>query len=413
MKVDIQTRFKHFKQAEHYLTHELPAETTHHSAQESFLYKQRLLSSLGKPQNRHKSVHIAATSGKGTFCYLLDSILRAHSLRTGMMVNPHVYDIRERIQLNGQPISEKLFLSSLYEVSKAVNSLGEEPGYFTTLSSMAFDVFANQRLDYILLETGIGGRYDITNTIEKEDKLCILGQIGLDHIEILGGTIESIAAEKAAIIQSKNLVVALKQDDEVNRIFEAEAKKKNAQITWVERSDDYQESNDKLALSAAKILAKRDGWDLDETLAQDVLAKTFIPGRFEKRVFNDHLLILDGAHNPQKISALVSRLQKESISPVTFLLAFGYKKDIFGCLEMLKPAAKRIIATEYFTNAEDKIIPNHPIEKSQIVEIAKSLGIEVSSADNPLEALRLASQSPEPIVATGSFYLLGEIDKSM
>jgi dihydrofolate synthase/folylpolyglutamate synthase len=137
---------------------------------------------------------VAGTSGKGTICYLIDDILRAHGKRTGLMVSPHVYDIRERIQIDGQVISEKSFAEVLRRVLEKVS--GFSPSYFETLTLMGFLAFSETKLDYIVIETGMGGRLDATNVITGPKKICVLGQIGLDHTEALGNTLAKIATRK-------------------------------------------------------------------------------------------------------------------------------------------------------------------------------------------------------------------------
>lgn len=366
-----------------------------------------LMESLGNPQEKYPAIHVAGTSGKGTICYMIESILRAHKKRTGMTTSPHVYDIRERVQLNGRLIGEDAFIDALNTVFSAAELHDIKVSYFEALTAMEYVTFSKVPLDYVVVETGFGGRLDATNVITRPDKICVLGQIGFDHTEVLGNTLEAIATEKAGIIQKDNTVVALKQDPAVNAVFEKRCKEQNAVIIWIEQSDTYQKTNQALAEKACKILADRDGWLLDKNLATTTCKQLFIPGRFERRDYKNRTVILDGAHNPQKLSALTTRTKLEGDSQVSLILAIGEHKNLIECLKSLAPIAKRVFATEYFTKQQD--IPVRSVEAPVILEACKKLGIDAISTVSPEEALEKALVFPEPIVATGSFYLLSEI----
>jgi dihydrofolate synthase/folylpolyglutamate synthase len=405
-------RFTNYRKAVHYLIHEIPkTDRTVFDDAAAIEKNVTIMELLGKPQNRHPAIHMAGTSGKGTVCYLIDALLRAHSKKTGMTQSPHVYDIRERIQVNGQLISERLFTEQLDRVLTALGEGGVQASYFETLIAMAFNTFAHKSLDYVVIETGFGGRLDATNVMEEEGKICILGQIGFDHTQQLGETLAKIASEKAGIVQQNSIVVALRQSAEVNQVFEDRCRAMNAKLTWVEQAEDYQKTNDRLALAACEAAALRDNWRLDPEICTSVLQQVFIPGRFEKRHFKDHLLILDGAHNPQKLSAFANRLERENKSPVTLILTLGKHKDIKKCLAILKPVVSRIILTEYFTKQQD--IPVRPQSAEALAQACEELGIACQIFISPRDALYAAAKYPEPIAATGSFYLIGEIDREM
>lgn len=402
-------QFKNYRKAVEYLIHEIPKTARQVFDDDLTLQKNRqLMQMLGNPQEKHAAIHVAGTSGKGTICYLADALLRAHSQRTGMTQSPHVYDIRERIQINGQLISEKKFVYTLKRVLDTTHANGITPSYFETLTAMGFEALSHSQVDYQVIETGFGGRLDATNVISRPDKVCIISRIGLDHTDSLGNTIEKIAAEKAGIIQAGNHVVALRQEPEVNAVFEKRCREVRATIAWVEQTGDYQKTNDLLARSACKFIAVRDGWEFDDSLADATLQQVFIPGRFEKRHFKDHLIILDGAHNPQKFSALVNRVTRENKAPATIVLALGARKDVANCIEILGLIASRIITTEFFTKLQD--IPRRPVPAAELAEACRAADIEVIAERSPHTALARAAQFSEPIIVTGSFYLLGEVD---
>lgn len=403
-------RFTSYHKAVHYLIHEIP-KTSRRVFDSDLTIKRnfQIMELLGNPQDAHPTVHVAGTSGKGSICYLIDALLRAHSKRTGLTQSPHVYDIRERVQVNGQLISERKFVQVLSQVLDKVSQSEIGISYFETLTAMGYLTFSQSRIDYQIIETGFGGRLDATNVVERPDKICVLSKIGLDHTEYLGDTLEKIAGEKAGIVHAGNHVIALRQEPEVNAEFEKRCQEVGATLEWIEQTGEYQKTNDALAIRACEFLAERDGWQYEPTLAGPVLQQVFIPGRFEKRHLKDHLVILDGAHNPQKFSALANRVSREDKAPVTVILALGERKDVIACLKVLQPIAKRIITTEYFTKEQD--VPKRPIDARELTEQCKKLGIEAEAIRSPKMAINKAVLFTEPVLITGSFYLVGEVDR--
>lgn len=382
------------------------------SAEEMFDQSKKILAAFNNPQNKHQAIHIAGTSGKGTVAYYTDAILRAHDKHTGLLVSPHVYDIRERIQIDGQFISEKVFLEKLNLLRQFIQPNGDITlPYFAVVTLMGFLALSEKKLDYITVETGLGGRLDPTNTMNSRDKYCVLTQIGLDHTQILGKTYEHIAREKAAIIHSGNSVTALHQRESVNRMFLDSAKLNKTSVSWVEQSGNYETDDYLLAVNATSNLAKRDGWQFDEELAKRAVTNLYIPGRYEKRVIRQNNVILDGAHNPQKLAALVSRLESEEQKSMTVVLALGEHKDYLHSLEPLKSIASHLICTQFFYDKPELVKRAVPAEL--LAKTARQLGFsKVTVEPSPVLALRLAEKDNVTILVTGSFYLLGEVDKA-
>ena len=345
---------------------------------------------------------------------MIDAILRAHSKKTVLIVGPHVYDIRERIQINGQFAPEKKYVKASKLVinhARQANSSGIFYSYLEILIAISFLLSASSEVDYKIIETIVGGRHDLTNTISGTQKYCVLTQIGLDHTEILGTTFQEIATEKAEIINNGSGVTALRQKVSVNQAFTKVADKYGSKISWVESTGNYEIDDFMIALNACKNVAERDGWLFDEQLAQKAISEFYIPGRFEKRSINSSMVILDGAHNPQKITALCGRIERDNIGPVTVILAMGQHKDYQSSLKSLSSICNHLIICEYFLNHPE--VPKRPLSAEIIYKAARNLNIEnVEIIKQPSLAIKQALRYNLPILVTGSFYLLGEIDKS-
>src|SRR3989344_5192458 len=166
------------------------------AAEAGFNRAKQLLSLLGNPQNKLKTIHVAGTSGKGSTAMALSHILVAHGFKVGLTVSPHVYDIRERCQINNRAITTKKFQTYLSQILPVIEKLKKRtkvPTYFEALVALAFVAFAAEEVDYAIVETGMGGLLDATNTVDRDDKLCLLTKIGYDHTQILGNSLEEIA----------------------------------------------------------------------------------------------------------------------------------------------------------------------------------------------------------------------------
>ena len=244
-----------YQQALSFIKREIPLSKPNSiRPQDSFRRAKHLLNLLDNPQDKLKTVHIAGTSGKGSTAMILAAILAAHGKKVGMTLSPHVYDIRERCQINGQLISKIDFVKSLNVVIAAIKKMANPPSYFETMLGLALMTFVRHKVSYAILETGMGGTYDASNTITRTDKLCLLTNIGYDHTEVLGKSLPTIAKQKAGIIQPRNQVLIQPQSQAVMNVFKRVAKDKRANLRIVD-AELAQQANEALAAAAARYLS--------------------------------------------------------------------------------------------------------------------------------------------------------------
>jgi len=382
---------------------------------------------LGRPNG--KIIHIAGTSGKGSVAYLISTLLLSQGFKVGLYLSPHIIDIRERIQIDNQWITKEKFVTYLNQllpfIEKMRASTDGPPSYFELLVGLALNTFKQEKADYIILETGLGGLHDATNIFQ--DKVAVLTPIGLDHTEILGDTLTEIAFQKAAIIQSKNIVLSAPQKSAVERVLLSRAEKENTKVTYIKPVcsqcseegtifdfvfDDlslpqvrlgmygkHQAYNASLALATVVKLSQRDNFILDTQRMRSALEKAHLPGRMEIIRKKGKIVILDGAHNPCKMKSLIEAIQ--TIFPgkkFDFLIGFKKNKDYKTMVEYLLPVANEIITTGFYSNKQDWVCISEDPENI-------SVGHPIKDCH---KALNKALES-DHLVITGSFYLLGEI----
>lgn len=283
---------------------------------------QKALEILGNPQNDLKCIHVAGTNGKGSVCTMLESVLREAGYKTGLYTSPHIYNYTERIKINGTDISKEDFAALFEEVSKINIHLTE----FEVLTVIMFLYFQRNNVDVVILETGLGGRFDATNVIKKN--LCsIITQIDLDHTERLGNTKEQIAFEKAGIIKPNCPVITSMGYESIRD----RADELNAMLVFVSPfvppdfiealslKGLHQAENLALVLTTINYLFK----NIDEETIKRGLSKVKNPCRFE--YFKEKNLIIDASHNPNGIQALRNNLD--------YYFPDENRRFVFGCLK--------------------------------------------------------------------------------
>ncbi len=405
---------------------------------------------LGNPQNRLKVIHVVGTSGKGSTAYLLSILLRSHRLTVGLNVKPHVTDIRERFQINNSFISEQEFVrrvNSLLPIYEEMDgSKNGPPSYYEMTVALAFLTFLDHNVDYSIIETGMGGQYDATNIISNPNKLVLYTKIGFDHVKFLGNTLSKIAFEKARVIKKNNHTIAIWQGPRVRKVVEDIAKEESATLNFIQPKihiknihvtpvstffdfsyngydlknvelglhGKHQAENATLALAGLVYLSKRDGFILHEEKIRDALKRAHFAARCEKIVIGNKTVVVDGAHNPQKMRALVDDIQKMFPGKkFTFLIGFKEGKDSRNMLKILLPFAKHIVVTDFFTDEQDWRIRSDTPQK--LGKILVSLNFKnFTAVPDPQKALKyLFVHTQSPYVITGSLYLIGKIYKDL
>ncbi len=374
---------------------------------------------LGNPQDRLRVIHIAGTSGKTSTAYYAAALLVASGKQVGLAVSPHVDSIAERVQLNGQPLPEAEFCAELGTFLGIVREAAQPPSYFVLLYAFALWVFERRAVDYAVIETGMGGLFDATNVARRPDKVCIITDIGLDHTHLLGNTLAEIATQKIGIVHKGNEVFMYRQADEIMSVFEQWIKQQQASINIINDGltgqeysptmPKYQKRNWHLAYSVFCYVAKRD--DLPRLTSQVLLQTQLIsvPARMDIRQAASKTVVMDGAHNAQKMAAFIDSFQHlyPGIKPA-ILLALKEGKEYQQVVNILATVAGSIITTIFNTTQD---LPTVSMDPDLLAKACCDAGIvHVQSIRDQKTAIRVLLQSPEnTCVITGSFYLLSQI----
>ena len=339
-----------------------------------------LMDVLGSPQRAYPAIHLTGTNGKTSTARMVDALLRAHGLHTGRYTSPHLETLRERISLDGEPISEERLVGVYGEVAplaELIDARNSEPlTYFDMTTAMAYAAFADAPVDIAVVEVGLGGEEDATNVIEAG--VCVLTPIGLDHTEWLGDTLEDIAWAKAGIIhKGATVITALQTAEAMRPIVErcaemgATLAREGSEFGVLGRTQAvggqlltlqglggvydeiflplfgaHQAQNAALALAAVEaFLGAGAGKPLEPGLIREGFAQVDSPGRLE-RVRSAPTILLDGAHNPHGMAATVSALEEEfAFRHLVAVVAVLGDKDVSGLRDLLEPVAARVVVT--------------------------------------------------------------------
>ena len=383
----------------------------------------RLLGRLGNPQEKLKFVHIAGSNGKGSTAAMLASVLTAAGVKTGLYTSPHLWTFHERFQVDGAPIPGE----DLAEITAQVLEAAEDETEFELMTAIGMVYFLKAECDIVVLETGLGGRLDSTNVIPAPEA-AVITHIGLEHTELLGDTVEKIAAEKAGIIKPGCGAVLYAQGGGVRAVVEEACERQGASLAVTEEPvvlssgltgqtftyrgkgpyqipllGKYQVHNAAVVLTTVEVLRGR-GWDISEGAVQEGLSRAVWPGRLELARRSPDV-ILDGGHNPQCMEALARALRE--LYPgkkLIFLTGVLADKDYPAMMGEILPLAK-----EFYTITPDS---ERAMPATELAAYLESRGVKAAPCGSVREGLELALVflPPEDVVCvTGSLYMIGEV----
>jgi dihydrofolate synthase/folylpolyglutamate synthase len=396
-----------------------------------------LCDALDNPQHKFKSIHVAGTNGKGSTSHMLAAILQQAGYKTGLYTSPHLKDFRERIKINGAWISEDFVVEFVERTKKLSDTV--EPSFFELTVAMAFEYFAEEQVDIAVIETGLGGRLDSTNVITP--LLSVITNIGYDHMNILGNTLEEIAMEKAGIIKSNIPVVIGEYLPQTKKIFLTKAAECNAPIHFAQEEYNvsdinatthtlqcavtstehnitenftldlngfYQTKNLKTVLCAEGIVMQL-GFTIKNEAEKTALANTKkltgLHGRWDV-IAENPTVVLDVAHNEDGIKQIINQLGISTIpvEKVHFVTGMVKDKEVDKVLSLL-PAA----AHYYFTHAH---IPR-AMPAAELQHKAAAFNLKGGSFEDVNKAIAAARQQASPgdlIIVCGSVFLVGEVE---
>jgi dihydrofolate synthase/folylpolyglutamate synthase len=371
-----------------------------------------LLDRLGRPDRAYRAIHIAGTKGKGSTAAMIEASLRAAGYRTGFYTSPHLHTFRERMRVNNEFITREQFAQLVDEIEPHVAAV-EGSTWFEIVTAIAFLFFARSQIDVAVLEVGLGGRFDATNVVTPI--VSVITSLSLDHMNLLGNSIEQIAFEKAGIIKRHVPVVSAPQAPEALDVIRRVARMRGAELMVVTQppplpSPDvqgreipllgaHQLINASVAVTALHIANQR-GLAISEEAIQRGLATVQWPGRLEV-LSREPLLVVDGAHNGDSAQKLAQALRDVfHIDQWTLIIGVSADKDIAAILDALLPLAEKVIVTRA-TNQRGTSI--------------EALGTQVTDRGyaptlvaNVADALEIALHDQTPIIITGSLFTVAD-----
>lgn len=398
----------------------------------------KLLELLGNPQENLKVVHVAGTNGKGSVCSFVANILKEEGYKVGLYTSPYLETFTERIRVNGENIPEEDVARIITIIKDKIEIMVSEgysaPTEFEIVTAMAFYYYNEQKMDYVVLEVGLGGRFDSTN-VTKNPLVSVLVSISLDHIGVLGDTIGKIAYEKAGIIKDNGAAIVYKQVKEAEDVIKEVCNEKNANYIEVNFNDvevkksdiysqvydcvvmgekfdnleikligDHQINNSIVALNVIKYLRDNKNVEVSNESIEKGLLNTKWPGRIEK-IKENPMFIIDGAHNEDGAKSLAKALEKNFPNKkLTMLIGMLADKDIDSVLEILMPRFNKVITT---TPANDRAISCEEL-KNKISKYVE----DVTAVENIEEAVKYTldnANEDDIIISAGSLYMIGTV----
>lgn len=390
---------------------------------------QELLEKMGNPEKKLKFVHIAGTNGKGSTAAMTASILSKAGYRTGLYTSPYIYRFHERIQVDGVEISDEDLTEITEYVKPLADSMAQSPTEFELVCCIAFEYFYRKKCDIVVLEVGMGGAWDATNVIEVPE-VAVITNIGLDHTEYLGDTVEKIAETKSGIFKTHGHGVVYRSTPSVEAVYERVCAERDVSLRKADFDGlvlkahtlegqvfdcgsrknlvlpllgDHQLHNASVVLSIADTLIG-EGWKISEQNIYDGIRDVRWPGRFDI-VCRKPLFIIDGGHNPQCIEALVKNIQDylagKKVVALTGVLA---DKDYADMYKPVMPLVDRFVC----------ITPPNPrkLEAEQLARYLRQAGAQAQASESILDGVKQAMDlagEDGVVLCFGSLYSIGGI----
>jgi dihydrofolate synthase/folylpolyglutamate synthase len=370
-----------------------------------------LASHLGHPENKFKSIHIGGTNGKGSTAHMLAAVLQQAGYKVGLYTSPHLKDFRERIRIDGKKIPEVSVVEFIEENKRFLEH--HQLSFFEMTVGLAFDYFAKSQVDICIVEVGLGGRLDSTNIINPE--LSVITNIGLDHIQFLGDTLQKIAAEKAGIIKRHTPIVIGETQSELKAIFTGKARSLQADISFADKEinqvlpcslmGDYQKINIKTVLQSLAVLKAR-GFAISKIHIkkglENVQKLTGIRGRWEL-LLETPKTICDTAHNRGGLTLVFNQLKKESFALLHIVIGMVNDKNLEKLLDIFPKQAQY-----YFCK------PNIPrgMDAELLAEKFHNVGLKgqaYGSVKIAFEAAKKQASNFDIIFVGGSTFVVAEV----
>ena len=364
---------------------------------------------LGNPETKFKSIHVAGTNGKGSSSHMLASILQEAGYKVGLYTSPHLKDFRERISINGNTIGKKQVVNFIKKNKTFL--LENKLSFFEMTVGMAFDYFAQKEVDIAIIEVGLGGRLDSTNIIIPE--VSLITNIGMDHLDMLGDTLNKIASEKAGIIKANVPVVISEYQDEIAESFESIAKSKNSKIIFADQVVDknyktslqgnYQSKNIKGVVAVLKELKnfKVKNKHIKRGLKK-VVQNTGLLGRWQ--ILNKKpMIVCDTAHNIEGLTYVIQQLEQQKFNQLHIVIGFVKDKDLNVILPLFPKSASYYFCRPNIMRGLDVVV---------LVEKANDHGLLGEAYDSVHEALKAAKKSASKsdfIFVGGSNFTVAEV----
>jgi dihydrofolate synthase/folylpolyglutamate synthase len=393
---------------------------------------EELVRQLGQPHLKARTIHIAGSKGKGSTAAMIASSLHAAGHKTGLYTSPHLHTLRERMSIDGQPVSEQELIALVAELQPEIEAVNRNGAYgelstFEILTALAFCHFQRSGVEFQVLEAGLGGRLDATNVVKPE--VCVITSISLDHTAILGDSIAQIAKEKAGIIKPGTVVVSSPQRAEAAKVIRETCLEKGVELIMVGEEVTWQKTNASLSAQSLKVEGKRACYEITipllgdhqlenaatavaclETLAipeQDIvsgMARVHWPGRLEI-LSHSPLLVVDSAHNDDSARRLGQALEQLfHFERAILIIGTSLDKNISGIIAELAPLFDTVIVTR----------SEHPraTEPATLAREFMPYGVQVVVTENVAEAIAEARKRAQPedlICAAGSLFLAAEV----